>query len=535
MRIPAAAFDAFLRGGILLLVVAAPMALGTTGEVSQAAFKAATLALGAAWILRTVWVPPRRSRPASNGEGLPVEGSRGRPPRTLFGHRLVRTGVGAPVLLFIALVIVQLTPLPAPVVRILSPSVHRIQADSLPGLAAAGTVDFGRTGSFLAGEGSDGVVERILSAPGAAPAGLDARAPGLRPTSIYPYATVARLSLLVCLVILFVVALHAFPRRPQVERLLRSIVLFGFALAVFGIVQRLSWNGKVFWLVPVDPSASPFGPFVNHNHFAALLVMIVPVAAAFLMEEARSVLGGDGGRRSLASIGAEPIARLLLSAFVVGVMVSAVVLSASRGAVLALVAALTLHAGALAARGRLGRPEASVALGLVVVSLALSLWLGLGPMAGKLRVLGDVESEPSLRSRILGWKATLEIVKGSPLLGTGLGTFPQAWKLHYPPGTAAVWHEAHNDYLQVLAEAGVVGFALFAFALGIFAWRHLRPALLELGERGSHGAGGAVTGIVGAALHSFVDFPLQIVGCAALFVVLSAVVASREDAQEAAA
>ncbi len=535
MRLRAAAFDALLRGGVLFLVIATPLALGTTGDTSQAAFQCLALALGLVWVLRAVWIPPALPRAAFAGGGSQAQDPGRGFPLHLFGHRLVRTGLGLPVLLFLAVVAAQLAPLPAPIVRLLSPSTHRLQADSLPGLAAGEAVDFAGMGSFLLGPGHDGVVERILDAPGETPSSLQARASSLRTLSIYPHATVARLALLLCLGILFVVALHAFTRRSQVDRLLRAVVLYGFALAIFGIIQRLSWNGKIYWLLPVDPAASPFGPFVNHNHFAALLVMIVPIATGTLMDEARDVLAGGGGRRRFASLGAEPLARLLLAAFVVGVMASAVVLSASRGAVLALVAALGLHGALLAARRRIGKPEALVALSLVLVALALSFWLGLGPLAGKLRVLGDVEAEPSLFSRLLGWRATLEIISGSPLLGTGLGTFPQAWKQYYPMGTAAVWHEAHNDYLQVLAEAGGIGFAIFAVALGIFAWRHLRPGMLGLGEGRSLAMHGAVTGIVAVALHSFVDFPLQIVGCAVPFVVLSAVVISRQENAEAPA
>lgn len=511
----APAFDVALRGLILLLVVGTPLALGTVTARTLAAFHWLTVVLGLLWVLRAAWVRP--VLPPASGRSASL---------TLLGHPLARTGLGLPAALFVLLVLLQLTPLPHGAVKILSPATARLHAGSLPGLAGEGRVDFASTGSFLLGEGHDAVIGRLLEAPGDLPAGLGEPPSAWRPVSLYPYATVSRLFLLLSLIVVFAVSLHVFSTTRRIHRLLRVLVFFGFLMALFGIVQRLSWNGRIFWSIPVDSAASPFGPFINHNHFAAFLAMIVPVAMGMLMDEARRLV--PGARRLLVSQGPEPAARLLLAAFAVGVMAAAVVLSASRGAVLALLGALVLYGAALAARGTMGRPETLVAAALIVAALGLSFWVGVGPLAEKLRAIGDVESEPSLFTRLLGYRATMEIIGRFPLLGTGVGTFPQAWKSAYPPGTAAVWHEAHNDYLQILAEAGGAGFVIFLAALWIFSRRYLIPTILEGGggEVSSYALHGVVVGLVAAALHSLVDFPLQIAGCAVLFVVLSAVVIS---------
>jgi O-antigen ligase len=129
----------------------------------------------------------------------------------------------------------------------------------------------------------------------------------------------------------------------------------------------------------------------------------------------------------------------------------------------------------------------------------------------------------------------LKIVGDHPLLGTGLGTFSEAWKRYYPPGTAAVWHEAHNDYLQLLSETGAVGLVVFAAAFGIFAWRYLLPGVLTGRRREPYAVHGIVIGIAAAALHSVVDFPLQINACAVLFVVLSGLLVAYRKRAEAAA
>ncbi len=542
-------FDACLQGLILLVIAATPLALGTVHVTAVAALQWVVLVILLTWVLRSLWVPPAYM--ATVAAAAPAAGGRR---FHLFGHPLVSTGVGPPIALFVLLVLVQLVPVPPSLLRIASPLTARLYESSLPGWGSAEGVDLTRLGSFLLGAGHDEVVAKLLTAAGTSSIDLSPGGSNLRPISVYPFATVNRLLILMTLTALFTVVVNTFRSRSRIESLLRWIVLYGFALAIFGIVQRLSWNGKIYWTVDVEPGASPFGPFINHNHFAAFLSMIVPVATGMLMDEARRLAprhpegaedaGSDGSRarrrgsafaRAFAAHGPEPFARLLLAAFIVGVMVGAMVLSASRGATLALGGALVLYGGALAVQGRIGRPEASVAAVLLLLALGLSLWLGAGPLAEKLQAISDIEAEPSLFSRVVGWQWTLKIIGDHPLLGTGLGTFSEAWARYYPPGTAAVWHEAHNDYLQLLSETGVVGIVIFAAAFAVFTWRYLLAGVLSRRRRDGYVVHGIAAGILAIALHSVVDFPLQINACAVLFVVLAGLLVAHRTLAEAPA
>jgi O-antigen ligase len=536
-----ASSDAPAQALILLLVFATPLALGTVHLPVVMAFQWLVLVLVLLWVVRLVWVPPAYVDSPGVRADVP-----GRSLFRIFGHQLVSTRLGIPILLFAALVLLQLVPVPPSLMRLLSPSTARLYEDSLPGYGSEEGVEFSGLGSFLLGPGNDAVVQRILETPGELPLDLASSGNNLRTISVYPFATLRQLFVFLTFAGLFLVTVNVFRSRARIEAILRAIVLYGFAYALFGIVQRLSWNGKIFWIFSVDQGASPFGSFINHNHFAALLAMIVPVATGMLMDEARQLTAGRSGagepppaRRGMAALialhGPEPFARLFLAAFVVAVIVAAIVLSASRGAVLALGTAFLFYGGALVAQGRIRRPEAVVGIILLAVAAALSIWLGVGPLAEKIYAIGSVETEPSLFSRIVGWRWTMKIISDHPVLGTGLGTFPQAWARYYPPGTAAVWSEAHNDYLQLFSESWIVGFVIFVAAFAIFIWRYLLPGIL-LGGRGERYAmHGVAVGITTIALHSVVDFPLQINGCAVLFVVLSSLLIAHRLRMEAAA
>src|SRR5262249_23498353 len=139
----------------------------------------------------------------------------------------------------------------------------------------------------------------------------------------------------------------------------------------------------------------------------------------------------------------------------------------------------------------------------------------------------DFESEPSLAARVRGWRATMDIVADYPVIGSGLGTFADAWLRAYPPGTGKVWKEAHNDYLQVAAETGLAGTTLLAWGLIVFVARHLLAGSARPPHRPSERAlhHGMAIGVLSILFHSTVDFSLQVGAIALLFVVLSAVLA----------
>ena len=120
-----------------------------------------------------------------------------------------------------------------------------------------------------------------------------------------------------------------------------------------------------------------------------------------------------------------------------------------------------------------------------------------------------------------------------PILGWGLGTFPVVYPQFRTFYTNFFVNEAHNDYLQLLVEMGLLGFAtMLWFLVAIF-----RRALKKIGNWESE-MSGAVTlacllGLSGILVHSAVDFNLQIPANAALFYVLCTIAAAEPFAAPA--
>jgi len=496
-----------MEGLLIALLVFTPLAFGAVQTWALSLMQAGLTVLAALWACRLIWSrsPARPARTRTKG-GASI---------TLLGYRFVRTGLGIPIALFLCLVAAQLLPLPPAVLRAVSPETAATFARALPGWDGGDAVDFARLEGWLSPGATELVVPPLLSAPGRLPAGDGVRFARTRPLSIYPFATVTRLVTLLALLMSFLVVANCLRSRAQHERILWVVTLAGFGMSVLAILQFLAWNGKVYWFYPVTEETSPFGPFLNHNHFAAYLEMAVPVTLGVFLLNLRR--------------GRQAPAPLVLGGFSAIVMLAALALAGSRGAVLSLAAATAIYGTVMIVRRQTGRLEVTVAVCAIAGALLFSAWVGagrLGEMAARLQSVAAYEQEPSLAARLVAWTNTLKIVGDFPVFGSGLGTFTEAWLRYYPPGTANIWKEAHNDYLQIAAETGVPGLTLLAAGLWIFLGRYLfRAQTVVRGQVPAdlsihHGIG---IGLLSILIHEWVDFSLQVGAIALLFVVLSAI------------
>lgn len=334
--------------------------------------------------------------------------------------------------------------------------------------------------------------------------------------------------LLFCLIAACVIAVNFFNRRERLKALLNFLVIYGLALAVFGLIQHFAWNGKLYWLRPLTVAASsPFGPFVNHNHFAGYLEMLAPLPVALIVTGAVS-----RGRR-------------LFYLFAAAMMGLAVVASLSRAGMLSLGAAmLLLLALSFRFRPQPGRLQfAASRLGsagaVIVVSLAILagiFWIGADPVIDRVTVgkLAGAEAgtETFHSSRGWIWQDTVRMVSASPVLGVGLGAFQTAWPNYSEADGALIVDKAHNDYLQLLAETGFIG-GLLALWFIITIFRLVAQGLQSRDPLLIATALGSAAGITAMLVHSFFDFNLQLPSNSLLFLLLTATATQAATAPEA--
>ncbi len=341
-------------------------------------------------------------------------------------------------------------------------------------------------------------------------------------------ATRLALEVLGLLILSLLLATNIFVGREKLLLLKNFLIFFGLALAVFGLVQHFSWNGKYFWMIePSVPPSSPFGSFVNHNHFAGYLEMIVPIPAALVLT--RAVRGEKS----------------LLYGFAAVMMSVATIVSLSRGGMIGLLAGL-MFVVIFGLRPSMMRQETSgslrfplflsraAATAVIIVTIGAGvLWVGADSVIRRVErteLTSEGRSQDPRREtfyQIRGWiwRDTLAMIRNNWAMGVGLGAYPTAYPIYSErDGTLSV-SQAHNDYLQIMADCGVVG-AVLALAFIVLVFRDLKRALRHHDQMMAAMALGCGAGVFAMLVHSLFDFNLQLPSNALLFLVLTAVISN---------
>ena len=368
----------------------------------------------------------------------------------------------------------------------------------------------------------------------AAPAGEATLIPPTHPLSVDPPATRRALLFLVSLGTLLIGVTAALSSgRLDVLGLARGLIGLGAFVALVGIVEHASFRGLIYGFWRPQFTGAVFGPFVNRNHFAAWMIMAAPLAIAYLCgivdaRRARRPRRGPAVLLWLASAEANPVALVSLA---IVLMVAATLFTASRSGIACLTATLLVF-GWAAARGTEVSPSRRLlARCLVLLPLPLVAWVGIGPALGRFAELHDA----GLTGRLALWQDTLRVIADFPLTGTGLNTYGASMLFYKTTDPLYHYYAAHNEYLQLAADGGLLVTVPASVLLALFArevWRRFRAGRdpkrvywLRLG---------AVAGIIAIAVQSAVEYSLQIPANAALFVVLCAVAAHRSGGSEAA-
>lgn len=297
------------------------------------------------------------------------------------------------------------------------------------------------------------------------------------------------------------------PRR--VKRFFIYFVAVGVSLTLFALVQLAFWNGKLFWRIETA-SAFPFGPYVNRNHFAGFIELALGATLGLLLAEIHSVLSGRARLRDAA------MARTLLLAGLGALLFMGLLLSRSRGGIVSVLGASAILP--LLLRRSDSRRAFLAALLLLALLVGGVLGLGSGIAFERYQFAGD----PSVRYRLAIWRETLALVRDYEWLGCGLGNFAEIFPA-YKRGFAGFFTvHPENDYLQALAELGVIGFALLLTVIFVYARGVLRLLRQRRDDRVRGLATGGIFGLLALSLHGLYDFNFHIPANAFAFVLMAA-------------
>jgi O-antigen ligase len=329
---------------------------------------------------------------------------------------------------------------------------------------------------------------------------------------------------LITSIIAFCVALEVARKRESGKRLALCLVAVGLFEAVFGLAQYLTgwqqiWNVRRRFYI-----GSATGTYINHNHFAGLLEMILPLAlglAFYHAQKARRHSRHSFVRDFLHKLGHPEMLKSVLLLLVATVLFLATVFSLSRMGMISMVASLGVM-GAVLCTGR-NRSLLAAALTLILVAsgVAASMWVGVAPVVEHFEQLPRNEaSAQSSEGRVALWRDTLKLIGVHPWTGVGLGCFEVAFTTVQSIQLTYVADHAHNEYLELAAEFGLPAAVLLFSLLFWLAGRILRASRCARSSLTRALALGSLGGTSALLVHSAADFNLYIPANGLVFAVL---------------
>lgn len=317
--------------------------------------------------------------------------------------------------------------------------------------------------------------------------------------SAYPYASRVEALRYVAYGLIFFVSVQSLRTAQRRSTLLLVLTAFGFMVSLLGIAQHFTSPHRIYWTVEPQIAGSIFGPYVNHNHYAGLMELLIPIPILLSFNVSRSA-----------------VQRVLL-VFAAGIMAASIFLSSSRGGMVAVVLQMSVLV-LLLASGKRNRAAALRLGGLVLLVATVLFWLDTGSVSSRLLTLGTPLNQAVSGNRVTVAKDTLGMFLARPITGWGLATFPDVYPRYRSFATDVFINAAHNDYLQLMTECGLIGIGVmlwFLVALFRAALRSRRDRRWE--DQDDRVPLAALVAIFGILVHSFTDFNLHIPANAALF------------------
>jgi O-antigen ligase len=330
-----------------------------------------------------------------------------------------------------------------------------------------------------------------------------------RTISFDPYATQVSALHFLAFSVFFAAFLTYIDSIERFRKIVYVITIFGFIFAFFAILQAVLSPNKIYGIYETR-FAVPFGSFVNRHNFAAYMEMTLALPLGLMF------VGAVGRDKRLIYITA------------IGLMGVALLLSGSRGGLVSLLAEIFFLV--ILTTKTKGFARMAIKIGFAVLLMAVIVFgaILIGGESSLTRFAETAASKDFSTNRTHIWNVTLSIIKNNLPFGAGLGAFGVAYTPYDSLSGASRVEQAHNDYLQVLADAGIVGLLLGAFFIYELFKTGVRNA--KTSNKFRRGVAiGALAGCFAILVHSLFDFVLHITAVAMLFITLVSLVVVSGD------
>jgi len=373
-----------------------------------------------------------------------------------------------PLLLFLFYILFQLIPLPPFIVEWLSPEAFRIH----------------QTANGLANNN------------------------GWMSLSVHQNATLLEFFRYATYFIFYILTVQLLRKKNMLQATVIVIAVFGGLLAFSSILQFYLTEDMLLWFRHSPNNSIVVGPYNNHNHYAGLMELIFPVVLGlFLFYRPR--IGNTSLIKGIAEILSQEKANIHIligtSALIIGI---SIFVSLSRGAMISTCFSLLVFIIFLMKR-QISKGNTALMIGVIMLTILSIGWFGWDQIFERFAKLKNAQGV-IYESRLDFWKDTQDIIKQYKITGAGIGTFSDVYPLHRSVKSDKFLTHAHNDYLELLAEGGMIGFLLAISFFITFFYKSYRVFAKRRDAFSIYIYIGCITAIVSILLHSFTDFNMHI-------------------------
>lgn len=333
--------------------------------------------------------------------------------------------------------------------------------------------------------------------------------------SLYPFLTYEKLVLYLSYAAFFLTVSNYIRTSKQIKRFFWIAFTITIVEALIGLLQYITSGTKV-------PAS---GTYINPNHFAGLLVVVIPVFLGYILYLGSNKGAAPARRKNRLTLQHLPTRLLLL--FATSLAAISMILAQSRGAIFSFVVSILSFYILISRNKKSGSLKFLLAAFLVLVAV-YSVWIGLDPVIEKFS-----ETTKELPNRTSIWKDSLNLIADFPLFGAGLGNFNLAYTLYKNEASGPyVYDHAHNDYIELIVETGIVGFILVMWGLALFFITAI-GVVKDFNPRKDplrfYLLLGCLSGLIGMMAHAVTEFDFQIPANAYYFTFLLGLSVSMSD------
>ncbi len=454
-------YDSIIEKGIVFLLIFTPLAIGTVQDWSAAIMEIVSFLIFAAWLLKNLTCE-------SSAKDFPDQAVESANKKLFISFSLI-----------LCIIVFQILPLPSQILSVLSPK-----------------------NSFLYQTLIDDQAWRTIS--------------------ICPNATFDQMMKVMSYAAVFFVIIHHYNNEEKMKGLFRALIYIGCSLAFLAVVQKVAGNGKILWLVKIQPDWKPFGPYINKNHFAGYMEMTAPIALSYCLyllskvKKATDAQGSSKVKTLLMYLDNKKISSVSLAMTGVLIITGALFMTFSRGAIIGYILSMMLFILLSRSRRSLRKKTGFLVLIGAIVGLA-AIASGWSMLQERFELAAQHGT-----TRIDTWHDSISLLKDYSFVGTGFGTFDRIYPLYQSKYPHLYFEHPENEYLEILVETGIVGFAAFwglvivYFSSVLKRWRERHNAFVVAITVGG------ISSCAAIMIHGLTDFNMRIPANAMLLTVIAA-------------